>query len=161
MRPLSTWHPGGSLTNIRFVSEMKMKCLKMKDSCGLEEQLLPVNFVSWKSKTRELVTFALKYCRLRFRQMCRSWILRFWWPRITVISVSCFSFHPTLKCTPSFCLCLKNHERITGWKAVKLTQIQEAAVGGSWGCPHYGSCLPRCRYRTHKSCGCCPDAGRF
>jgi len=33
----------------------------MKDSCDLEEQLLSVNFVSWKTKTTELVTFALKY----------------------------------------------------------------------------------------------------
>lgn len=33
----------------------------MKDSRVLEEQLLSVTFVSWKTKTIELVTFALKY----------------------------------------------------------------------------------------------------
>jgi len=72
----------------------------MKDSCDLEEQLLSVNFVSWKTKTTELVTFALKYWSLCFRWMCRSYFEGFWWSRITVYFGELFQFPSYLKvCT--------------------------------------------------------------
>lgn len=109
---ICTWHLLVSLATVCFVRWNRD--LKIKDSRGLEEQLLSVNSVSWKTKSTELVTLALKYWSLYFRQMCRSYFEGFWWLRITVYFSELFVFPSYLKvCTfPSGC----------AWKIMKEPQ---------------------------------------